>query len=63
MEAVMRLVERSDIIIVDLMDKAHAVALFEKRLVKQNDIEGVAELALALDFMPLAIVQAAAYIS
>lgn len=59
----MRLVERSDIIIVDLMDKAHAVALFEKRLVKQNDIEGVAELALALDFMPLAIVQAAAYIS
>jgi hypothetical protein len=45
------------------MDEAQALALFEKKLGAQGDSGGVAELAAALEYMPLAIVQAAAYIS
>ena len=44
------------------MDKAHALALFEKKL-GTDDTEGAIELVTTLEFMPLAIVQAAAYIS
>jgi tetratricopeptide (TPR) repeat protein len=61
-EAALKLVEPSDIITVEPMDKAHALALFEKKLGKQSESQDVAELAAALEFMPLAIVQAAAYI-
>ena len=59
----MELVEQSDIIAIEPMDEAHALALFEKKLGKQGESQDVAELAAALEFMPLAIVQAAAYIS
>lgn len=59
----MKLVERSDIIEVELMDKAHAVVLFEKKLGKQGESQDIPELAVALEFMPLAIVQVAVYIS
>jgi hypothetical protein len=45
------------------MDKAEGLALFEKKLGAQEDSGCVAKLAEALDYMPLAIVQAAAYIS
>src|SRR5947207_12679858 len=45
------------------MDEAQALALFEKKLGKQYKSQNVAELAAALEFMPLAIVQAAVYIS
>ena len=62
-EVALKLVERSDIIEVEPMDKAHAVALFEKKLGKQGESQDIPELAVALEFMPLAIVQAAAYIS
>ena len=57
------MVEQSDIIAVEPMDEAHALALFEKKLGKQGESQDVAELAATLEFMPLAIVQAAAYIS
>jgi hypothetical protein len=62
-EVALKLVERSDIIAVEPMDEAHALALFEKKMGKQGDNKDVVELATALEFMPLAIVQAAAYIS
>jgi hypothetical protein len=62
-EVALRLVEPNDIIEVEPMDKAHALALFEKKLGGRGNSKDIAELAIALDFMPLAIVQAAAYIS
>ena len=69
-EAALKLVEEGDIIAVEPMNEAHALALFEKKLATleqklgiQVDNNDVAELAAALEFMPLAIVQAAAYIS
>ena len=61
----LKLVEETDIIAVKPMDKEHALALLEKKLGKlweQSDGQDVAVLAAALEFMPLAIVQAAAYI-
>lgn len=45
------------------MDKAQAVALLEKKLDLHSEINEVAELVEILENMPLAIVQAAAYIS
>jgi hypothetical protein len=59
--AAMQTIEESDIIIVELMDGAAAHALLYKKLddaVDSND--GIAELAAALNYMPLALVQAAA---
>lgn len=41
----------------------HALALFEKKLGAQDRINDLADLAERPEFMPLAIVQAAAYIS
>ncbi|KAF1935592.1 hypothetical protein EJ02DRAFT_471078 [Clathrospora elynae] len=61
-EAALKLVEQRDIVSVEPMDKAEGIALFEKKLRVQEDNESVAELAAALEYMPLAIVQAAAYI-
>ncbi|RMJ22191.1 Kinesin light chain [Aspergillus sp. HF37] len=60
--ALSSLVEDDDIFTVEPMDEAHAMALFEKKLRPQTDSKAVAELATALEFMPLAIIQAAAYI-
>ena len=62
-EVALKLVEQSDIIAVEPMDEAHALELFEKKMGKQDDSKDVVDLATALEFMPLAIVQAAAYIS
>jgi tetratricopeptide (TPR) repeat protein len=62
-EAALRLVEQCDIVSVEPMDEAQALALFEKKLKAQGDDSDVAKLAAALEYMPLAIVQAAAYIS
>jgi len=58
-----RLVEERDIIDVAPMDEVHALALFEKKLGIQSNRKDIAELAAALEFMPLAVVQAAAYIN
>ena len=57
-----KLVEQSGIIAVEPMDKANAIKLFEKKL-GEIDRTDIAALATALEFMPLAIVQAAAYIA
>jgi tetratricopeptide (TPR) repeat protein len=62
-EAALKLVEPRDVIAVKPMDKASAVALFEKKLGPQGDSSEIGKLAAALEYMPLAIVQAAAYIS
>jgi tetratricopeptide (TPR) repeat protein len=61
-EAALKLVERRDIVHVEPMNEAEGLALFGKKLEAQDDNSNVAELAAALAYMPLAIVQAAAYI-
>ncbi|KAG4431648.1 hypothetical protein IFR05_012871 [Cadophora sp. M221] len=66
--AALQLVEDHNLIAVEPMDKTDAVALLEKklRMREDSDIDGkncdVSDLATALEYMPLAIVQAAAYI-
>ena len=59
----LKLVEESDMITVEPMDEGHAIALFKKKLRIQSDRKDIAELVAALEYMPLAIVQAATYIS
>ncbi|KAG4430487.1 hypothetical protein IFR05_014030 [Cadophora sp. M221] len=59
----LKLVERRDIITVEPMSGADGLALFEKKLGWHDEGEDVDELAAVLEYMPLAIVQAAAYIS
>ena len=61
--AALTLVEESDIIAVEPMDGSDALLLFRKKLRMPDDSKDIAELIAALEFMPLAIVQAAAYIS
>ena len=61
--AALKVVEQRDIITVEPMDRADGLALFERKLGWHDDGEDVIELAAALEFMPLAIVQAAVYIS
>ncbi|KAF1970862.1 TPR-like protein [Bimuria novae-zelandiae CBS 107.79] len=65
-EAARKLVEQRDIIRLDPMDEAQSLALLARKLGapadNSSDME-LAELAAALKCMPLAIVQAAAYIS
>jgi hypothetical protein len=65
-QAAMQVVEDSDIIPIEPMENATAHALLHKKLRdegRKNDINNdIAELAAVLDHMPLALVQAAAYI-
>ena len=61
--AALKLAEQRDIIGVEPMNRTDALALFEKKLGKHVNSDNVTELATELEFMPLAIVQAAAYIS
>ncbi|KAF2204094.1 putative kinesin, partial [Delitschia confertaspora ATCC 74209] len=58
----LQLVEDNDIIVIQPMDIAGAQTLLQKKLVEEIDKDSSAELATALEFMPLALVQAAAYI-
>jgi tetratricopeptide (TPR) repeat protein len=51
-----------DIISVEPMDEGHALALFRKKLGGGHEEQHISELLHALDYMPLAISQAAAYI-
>ena len=60
---VLKLVEEKDIVAVQPMTPSHALALFEKKLGPHGQGDDIADLAAALEFIPLAIVQAAAYIS
>jgi hypothetical protein len=61
--AALKVVEQRDIIIVEPMDRADGLALFERKLGLHDDGEDVVELAAVLEFMPLAIIQATAYVS
>ncbi|KAJ5899151.1 hypothetical protein N7495_003895 [Penicillium taxi] len=61
-QVALRIVEDYDIILVEPMDKAHAISLFEKKAGAQHNREVTVQLVAALEFMPLAIVQAAAFI-
>ena len=61
-DVALKMVEEGNIIIVEPMDKGQALALCKKKLGIQSDKPAIAELATALEFMPLAIVQAAAYV-
>ncbi|KAJ5918610.1 hypothetical protein N7466_010602 [Penicillium verhagenii] len=56
-------VEDNDVILVYPMDEVHATMLVEKKLRMEASREEIIELTTALEFMPLAIVQAAAYIN
>lgn len=60
--AAMKVVEHSDIITVEPMIKEHALALLDKKLGVEHKSGKVAQLATELDFVPLAMVQAASYI-
>ncbi|KAK0800963.1 hypothetical protein LTR02_009219 [Friedmanniomyces endolithicus] len=60
--AAARLVDRRDMIDVHPMDEEHALTLLGKKLGQQADRNDLLALASALDFMPLAIAQATAYI-
>ncbi|PQE31720.1 hypothetical protein CJF32_00001045 [Rutstroemia sp. NJR-2017a WRK4] len=60
--AALKLVEQRDIITVDPMGEVGALGLLEKKLGRCNESNDAIELVTALEFMPLAIVQAAAYI-
>jgi hypothetical protein len=64
-DAALQLVEERDIIAIKPMSKVDALVLFKRKLGGHDGVGGGddAELAAALEFMPLAIVQAAAYIS
>ena len=61
--AALKLVERRSIIAIEPMDRVDAQALFENKLGRHDlNRDNAAELITELEFMPLAIVQAAAYI-
>ncbi|PVH90410.1 hypothetical protein DM02DRAFT_722561 [Periconia macrospinosa] len=56
------LVDERDIVSIEPMERRDAVALLQKKLGQQEKSEEVVELATELECMPLAMVQAAAYI-
>ncbi|KAL1603478.1 hypothetical protein SLS60_005065 [Paraconiothyrium brasiliense] len=61
--AATQIVEDDDVILIEPMHSAAASALLDKKLGDKVDrTKDIAELAAALDYMPLALVQAAAYI-
>ncbi|KIW35751.1 uncharacterized protein PV06_11909 [Exophiala oligosperma] len=62
-DAALKLVELGNILTIDPMSEANAPTLLERKVRTHSSLDGAAELAAALEFMPLAIVQAAAYIS
>lgn len=57
-----KLVEPRDVIMVDPMVDTDAIALLKRKIDKSVDDGDLRELAQVLEYMPLAIVQAAAYI-
>ena len=50
------LVEENDIVIIEPMDKTHAIVLFEKKLGIQENSDNIDKLMEALEFMLFAIV-------
>ncbi|KAJ5127840.1 P-loop containing nucleoside triphosphate hydrolase protein [Penicillium atrosanguineum] len=61
-QVALRTVEEYDILPVKPMNEPHAISLFEKKVDTQYDRSAMIQLVAALEFMPLAIVQAAAFI-
>lgn len=61
-EAALRMIDRKALVTVDPMGEEHASQLVQAKLTTPHTEEDALELARALDFMPLAISQAAAYI-
>ncbi|KAI9674383.1 MAG: hypothetical protein M1822_009061, partial [Bathelium mastoideum] len=61
-EAARKLVEERDITIVEPMDQVEALTLLKRKLDIYNKGQELSDLAAALEYMPLAIIQAAAYI-
>ncbi|KAK8093420.1 hypothetical protein PG997_000105 [Apiospora hydei] len=61
--AALKLIKPSDIILVEPINQKEAKALIETKLGLRQDKVCIAALAIALECMPLAIVQATAYIS
>ncbi|OKP15122.1 Kinesin light chain 1 [Penicillium subrubescens] len=63
-DAISSIVEDEDIVIVEPMGETHAAALFSKKLAGKLQFHAreASQLVTALDFMPLAIIQAATYI-
>ncbi|KAK8123166.1 hypothetical protein PG984_011836 [Apiospora sp. TS-2023a] len=61
--AARELVEESEIISLEPMSQTQAVALIETKLPGDRDRSHIEELATALEFMPLAIIEATCYIS
>lgn len=56
------IVEESDILTIQPMDESQAIALFDQKVGMPTEGEETRQLVGDLDFMPLAIVQAASYI-
>lgn len=61
-EVALKLVEPCNAITIDPMSEADALTLLDRKLGEHNDGSRAIELAGAMEFMPLALVQAAAYI-
>lgn len=62
-DAALELVGRHDIVVVEPLNQEDALELFRKKLDEPEDRGDIAQLAELLGYMPLAIVQAGAYIS
>lgn len=60
--AALRMVEQNSIVDVGPMEEEHALALLTRKLSDTNEQAEIAGLARELEYMPLAIVQASAYI-
>jgi hypothetical protein len=61
-EIILKLVDYKDLIEVTPMEKSEALELLQRKLGHSEDIQEGRELVEELDFMPLAILQAASYI-
>lgn len=62
-EAALKLVEADDVIEVNPMEEESAVTLIGKKLQSKAERKDMAQLAETLEYMPLAMVQAASYIA
>ncbi|KAM0714759.1 hypothetical protein Q7P37_009776 [Cladosporium fusiforme] len=60
--AALKMTERNNIVSVEVMEREHALALLGKKLGDEHSSRELLKLATELDFMPLAMTQAAAYI-
>ena len=61
-ELALALVDENDVVSIPPMDEEHATALLTKKLGNQANSNKIGKLAAELEYMPLAIVQACAYI-